>query len=120
MLSWTYQRETEIEITDGRQRMYLSLSVIPQLDAWFVSIRGSAHAGYDFRSYQNILTAESPLITWYGFGSVPGVGTVRKTVQWPREEVQQIIRAVLVAERLRARSEPHILYSMPKGVQRYV
>jgi len=108
MLSWTYWHEHDIEVTDGRQRMYLSLSVISQLDVWF-TLGVSAH---DFRSYQNIITAKSPLVTWHGFGSAPGVGTVRKTVRWPREEVQQIVRAVLVAERLRARSEPHKLYTV--------
>jgi len=113
MLSWTYWRETEIEVTDGRQRMHLSLSVIPQLDAWFkTGINTLGVRTSDFSSYQNILTAESPLVTWHGFGSVPGVGTVRKTVRWPREEVQQLVRAVLVAERLRARSEPHTLYTV--------
>jgi len=106
MLSWKYKNAHQIEVTDGRKRMYLSLSVIPELDIWFT--KGTS--AYTFNSYQNIITPDAPLLTWHGFGDMPVVGTVRKTVRWPRKEVQQIVRAIYVAERLRAQSEPHTLY----------
>jgi len=107
-LSWTYieKHSGAVIITDGRQTMHLYLYDANDIYHWF-----QGGCLYNFNTNTNVLAYDDPL-TWHGFALMPVVGRVRKTVHWPREEVRQIIRAIHVAERLRARSEPHTLYTV--------
>jgi hypothetical protein len=108
MLSWTYHdtASSGIWLTDGRQRMFLATGFVKDFAAW---CRGDCdgYNGEPIRQFGHdiLVDHDATTITWHGFTDMPVVGRVRMTVRWPREEVSQILRAVIVAERLRGLSE---------------
>lgn len=111
---WTVGRtECVWEVSDGRHTAQLAVSELTMLDrllsdpndlgTYTWNTMGVVRVGHEERlvGQQVTVSLGESAISWKSYYDLPVVGHVRKVSNWPRIELTRVVRAAVVASRLR-------------------